>query len=281
MTDSVKANWSGESAFNLEMAQGEARHWIEAVIGQPFPSNDFQSSLSNGKFLCLLINQIKPGSVKKINTSATPYAQMENIQFFTDAAKRLGLKETQTFTSKELFEKGGRIRDVVITLYWLGRAARGVPSYKGPQLDLSVFHTAKMKCSKCRQAIEGKDYLATMDQQFHPKCASCCKCKKGLDPTQPFYQSGSDIYCHECMVAATQGPSHVDWQQDPGHGHKHGHEHKKGLKQPANTSCGHVNISSSIIYRSATRTSKEWTTSLVLTIKNTAWTARVTLVIIP
>jgi hypothetical protein len=53
----------------------------------------------------------------------------ENISFFVNGAKSLGLKDTQVFTSKELHEKNGRIRDVVISLYWLGRAARGVPTY--------------------------------------------------------------------------------------------------------------------------------------------------------
>ena len=31
---------------------------------------------------------------------------------FIQGAKSLGLKDTQTFTSKELHQKGGRIRDV-------------------------------------------------------------------------------------------------------------------------------------------------------------------------
>eukprot|EP01114_Cavostelium_apophysatum_P009684 TRINITY_DN2291_c0_g2_i1.p1 TRINITY_DN2291_c0_g2~~TRINITY_DN2291_c0_g2_i1.p1 ORF type:complete len:663 (-),score=131.60 TRINITY_DN2291_c0_g2_i1:27-2015(-) len=216
---SVSAQWTNDSAFNIDLGKQEAKQWIEAVCGEKFSNPDWQISLRDGRLLCKLINQIKPGSVKKINAQKTDFAEMENITFYLQAAKSLGLKDTQLFTSKELHEKDGRIRDVVISLYWLGRAARGIPTYKGPHLNLSAFQ--KMKCSKCKLAIDDNNYLATMDQQFHRKCASCCKCKNLLDPKETFYQLANDFYCPRCMIASS---SVTDKTSSP---HSHGHTHGK------------------------------------------------------
>lgn len=52
-----------------------------------------------------------------------------------------------------------------LSIDWLGRAARGVPTYKGPHLNLSAFH--KLNCTKCRKPITDNNYLATMDAQVH------------------------------------------------------------------------------------------------------------------
>jgi len=129
---------------------------------------------------------------------------MENISFFTDGSKQLGLKDTQVFTGKELHEKG-KIINVIISLYWLGRAARCISGYKGPHLNLNAFHQGmhKLKCSQCKLPITDDNYLATMDQQFHKHCVACIQCKKQLDPKELFYQNGEDFYCSCCMITTT------------------------------------------------------------------------------
>eukprot|EP01133_Synstelium_polycarpum_P019418 gene19418-23252_t len=197
----VKGNFSAQSAFNLDLALAESRTWIEAVVQIKFPSDDFQASLKNGVFLCKLINQIKPGIVPTINQSAGEFAQRENLSFFIKAAKTLGLRDTQLFESADLFD-AKRIRNVAISLYWLGRAARCVPTYKGPQLNLLPFKN--MSCSACKKAITDNNYLATLTQQWHTACATCCSCSSHLDPKQPFYMEGNNIWCPNCMVGATK-----------------------------------------------------------------------------
>lgn len=81
----MKGNWSGESAFNLPLALHESRQWIEAVVGQKFPSDDFQQSLKNGILLCqyvylYLLNNIKVPIVSSIksNPSQSPRYLMAN-----------------------------------------------------------------------------------------------------------------------------------------------------------------------------------------------------------
>uniref|UniRef100_A0A3Q3J0B6 LIM zinc-binding domain-containing protein n=1 Tax=Monopterus albus TaxID=43700 RepID=A0A3Q3J0B6_MONAL len=82
----------------------EAQKWIEAVTGRCFGDKDFRGGLENGILLCELLSSIKPGLVKKINRLPTPIAGL-----------------------------------VLVTIYWLGRAANGCTSYNGPTLDLKEF----------------------------------------------------------------------------------------------------------------------------------------------
>jgi hypothetical protein len=50
------------------------------------------------------------------------------------------LKQTQTFSIfRNVGEGDRRMRNVVLTIYWLGKAASNMPSYAGPELNISAF----------------------------------------------------------------------------------------------------------------------------------------------
>uniref|UniRef100_A0A670IIZ7 LIM domain 7 n=1 Tax=Podarcis muralis TaxID=64176 RepID=A0A670IIZ7_PODMU len=134
----------GEGAF------AEARRWVEAATGKSFGKNDFRAALENGVLLCDLINKIKPGIIRKINRLSTPIAGLDNINVFLKACENLGLKEAQLFHPGDLQdlsnrvtvkpeETNRRVKNVLITLYWLGRKAHSNPYYNGPQLNLKAF----------------------------------------------------------------------------------------------------------------------------------------------
>ncbi|KAM6446164.1 LIM domain only protein 7 isoform 2-T2 [Liasis olivaceus] len=134
----------GRAAF------AEARRWVEAVTGKSFGNKNFRAALENGIILCDLINKIKPGIIKKINRLSTPIAGLDNINVFLKACENLGLKEAQLFHPGDLQdlsnrvtvkqeETDRRVKNVLITLYWLGRKAASSPSYNGPHLDLKAF----------------------------------------------------------------------------------------------------------------------------------------------
>eukprot|EP01132_Coremiostelium_polycephalum_P005053 gene5053-6290_t len=223
MTDIVKGKWSGASAFNLELALAESKAWIEEVVAQKFQfQDDFQASLKDGILLCKLINQIKPGIVPKVNNQNTDFAKRENLSFFIKAAKQLGLRDTQLFESTDLFE-AKRIRNVAISLYWLGRAARGIPTYKGPQLNLLAFQ--KMNCSACKKSINDNNYLATLNQQWHTACAVCSQCHCNLDPKKPFFMEGENIWCQDCMVGVADISGNNNKSKSPSTGNNKGHKH--------------------------------------------------------
>uniref|UniRef100_A0A8C0IZM9 LIM domain 7 n=1 Tax=Chelonoidis abingdonii TaxID=106734 RepID=A0A8C0IZM9_CHEAB len=121
-----------------------------AVTGKSFGTKDFRAALENGVLLCDLINKIKPGIIKKINRLSTPIAGLDNINVFLKACENIGLKEAQLFHPGDLQdlssrvtvkqeETNRRLKNVLITLYWLGRKAQNKSGYNGPRLNLKAF----------------------------------------------------------------------------------------------------------------------------------------------
>ncbi|XP_036932082.1 LIM and calponin homology domains-containing protein 1-like isoform X5 [Acanthopagrus latus] len=122
----------------------------QAVTGRCFGDKDFRGGLENGILLCELLSSIKPGLVKKINRLPTPIAGLDNLSVFLRGCEELGLKGSQLFDPGDLQDtstgsttKGSdcsrKLKNVLITIYWLGRAANSCTSYSGPTLDLKEF----------------------------------------------------------------------------------------------------------------------------------------------
>ncbi|XP_008578674.1 PREDICTED: LIM domain only protein 7 [Galeopterus variegatus] len=135
---------------DCSVAFAEARRWVEAITEKNFETKDFRASLENGVLLCDLINKLKPGVIKKINRLSTPIAGLDNINVFLKACEQIGLKEAQLFHPGDLQdlsnrvtvkqeETDRRVKNVLITLYWLGRKAQSNPYYNGPYLNLKAF----------------------------------------------------------------------------------------------------------------------------------------------
>ncbi|XP_037384812.2 LIM domain only protein 7 isoform X6 [Talpa occidentalis] len=139
-----------EADTDCAVAFAEAQRWVEAVTEKDFETKDFRASLENGVLLCDLINKLKPGVIKKINRLSTPIAGLDNINVFLKACEQIGLKEAQLFHPGDLQdlsnrvtvkqeETDRRVKNVLITLYWLGRKAQSNPYYHGPYLNLKAF----------------------------------------------------------------------------------------------------------------------------------------------
>uniref|UniRef100_A0A3B5KXI4 Uncharacterized protein n=1 Tax=Xiphophorus couchianus TaxID=32473 RepID=A0A3B5KXI4_9TELE len=120
-----------------------------------FGDKDFRSALENGILLC---DAIKPGLVKKINRLPTPIAGLDNLSVFLRGCEELGLKGSQLFDPGDLQDTSIRanlkdsdcnrkLKNVLNTVFWLGKAASGCPSYSGPNLNLKEFEglLAQMK----------------------------------------------------------------------------------------------------------------------------------------
>nr|XP_008168775.1 LIM and calponin homology domains-containing protein 1 isoform X24 [Chrysemys picta bellii] len=154
-----------QDAARPEPAFAEARHWIEQVTGRSFGDKDFRSGLENGILLCELLNAIKPGLVKKINRLSTPIAGLDNTILFLRGCKELGLKESQLFDPGDLQDTSNRItvknidnsrklKNVLITIYWLGKAANRCTSYSGATLNLKEFEGLLAQMRKETEDIE-------------------------------------------------------------------------------------------------------------------------------
>uniref|UniRef100_A0A8C5EHI9 LIM domain 7a n=1 Tax=Gouania willdenowi TaxID=441366 RepID=A0A8C5EHI9_GOUWI len=112
------------------------------------------SCVSNGFFfVCFpyrLINRIKPGVVRRVNRLPTPIAGLDNLNVFLRACGKLGLKEAQLFHPGDLQDLSTRVtvkheetcrrlKNVLITIYWLGRRAQSDHFYDGPYLNFKAF----------------------------------------------------------------------------------------------------------------------------------------------
>ncbi|XP_066517370.1 LIM domain only protein 7b isoform X2 [Hoplias malabaricus] len=142
--------WREQSTLSCEVAFAEAQRWMEEVTGKRFGSSNFRSALENGVLLCDLINKLKPGIIKRVNRLSTPIAGLDNVNVFLKACGKLGLNDAQLFHPGDLQdvstrvtvrreETSRRLKNVLITVYWLGRKAQADPSYSGPQLNFKAF----------------------------------------------------------------------------------------------------------------------------------------------
>ncbi|XP_077333703.1 LIM and calponin homology domains-containing protein 1 isoform X9 [Lithobates pipiens] len=160
-----------------EVACTEAQKWIERleqylktlgqhtqVTGRSFGDKDFRTGLENGILLCELLNAIKPGLIKKINRLPTPIAGLDNVALFLRGCKELGLKESQLFDPGDLQDTSNRtvrisdcnrkLRNVLVTVYWLGKAANSCASYSGNHLDLKEFEGLLAQMRKENEEVE-------------------------------------------------------------------------------------------------------------------------------
>ncbi|XP_054468375.1 LIM domain only protein 7-like isoform X2 [Anoplopoma fimbria] len=142
--------WRQQTSLSCEDAFNEAQRWIEEVTGKSFGCNDFRAALENGVLLCDLINRLKPGIIKRVNRLSTPIAGLDNVTVFLKACGKLGLNVSQLFHPGDLQdlstrvtlrrdESDRRLKNVLITIYWLGRKAHLDAFYSGPQLNFKAF----------------------------------------------------------------------------------------------------------------------------------------------
>ncbi|XP_005935195.1 LIM domain only protein 7 isoform X9 [Haplochromis burtoni] len=183
--------WREQSSVSCEEAYSEAQRWIEAVTKKKFGSKDFRSALENGVLLCELINKIKPGVVKRVNRLPTPIAGLDNLNVFLKACGKLGLKEAQLFHPGDLQdlssrvtvkdqETSRRLKNVLITIYWLGRRAQCDCFYDGPYLNFKAFEgllgtalykalqdSSSQKSSNVRDSGFGDNWYSEREELSH------------------------------------------------------------------------------------------------------------------
>ncbi|XP_054865538.1 LIM domain only protein 7-like isoform X3 [Amphiprion ocellaris] len=150
LVEKIKMEWRQQTSVSCADAFSEAQRWIEEVTGKSFGSDNFRAALENGVLLCDLINQLKPGIIKRVNRLSTPIAGLDNVSVFLKACGKLGLNDSQLFHPGDLQdlstrvtlrrdESTRRLKNVLITIYWLGRKAHLDAFYSGPQLNFKAF----------------------------------------------------------------------------------------------------------------------------------------------
>ncbi|CAO3698149.1 unnamed protein product [Rhizopus microsporus] len=120
--------------YSLEREQ-EARAWIEDLIGEKFPLDDFAESLKDGVILCKVIGKLMPGQ-GKFKQSKMPFVQMENISIFLKGAEALGVPKHDLFQTIDLYEKKNmtQVVDSIYAISRYGYKAGTCSNYLGPKL---------------------------------------------------------------------------------------------------------------------------------------------------
>mmetsp|Transcript_13481 Transcript_13481/g.18624 ORF Transcript_13481/g.18624 Transcript_13481/m.18624 type:complete len:1451 (-) Transcript_13481:48-4400(-) len=114
------------AAYAFLCRQQEAREWMQLVLKETFPENEFQKPvdsksealmkrsyksdlfpvLRDGIRLCKIINLVKAGTIAKIADSVgKPFLMLDNINFFLKALKDLGIPDHESFLPLDLLER--------------------------------------------------------------------------------------------------------------------------------------------------------------------------------
>lgn len=127
-----------EKQYDVEL-ETQCRHWIAAVVGEPFPEGSFHEALKDGLLLCRLMNILSPESIPKVHTSKFAFKIMENINFFLMAAtEKLDVPVVELFQTVDLFEAANMTQvlwGITAVARYARRANKELPAL-GP--DLSV-----------------------------------------------------------------------------------------------------------------------------------------------
>ncbi|KAK9712272.1 Protein kinase of the Mitotic Exit Network [Basidiobolus ranarum] len=178
-----------------------AQHFLETVLGYPFPEVELYQSLRDGVLLCKMLNKLKPGAIPQISTKKMPFFQMQNISHFLEACSKLGLQKFDLFETVDLYEKKNMSR-VIFTILTIERIIAGVPlsrraqSYNElihpngnlkvnaddlpnplpvPQKDVAVMYDEKLQSSPKKESFES--YSSSISNES--ECIS-----RQLSPTQ-------------------------------------------------------------------------------------------------
>jgi len=121
--------------------------WISEITGEAKGSKSSHEWLQSGGVLCALANAIKPGSVKMVNTMATPTAafraskERENITFFQKFMRDSGVPELSMFSTGDLHEERNMTKFLKSMAAFAGVVQTKYPDFEGPRLGPAISHS--------------------------------------------------------------------------------------------------------------------------------------------
>lgn len=126
-----------DSKENLE---AEVREWIEEILGEKLLEKPLPAALRSGVVLCKTVNKILEkgrgkdrADLKCPNMSQLEFFQMENIAYFIEKARELGVPDSENFQTIDLFEEKG-MKQVYTCICSLSRNL-----YKNGRTDIRVI----------------------------------------------------------------------------------------------------------------------------------------------
>lgn len=120
--------------MNLQTQTDEIKNWISEILEIELEDLPLYELLRDGVILCKLINKIN--NVKKSKFPSLKqfsFFQMENICYFIENARKLGVPDSENFQTVDLYENKN-IQQVIYCIYSLSRNL-----YKNGRTDLPMI----------------------------------------------------------------------------------------------------------------------------------------------
>lgn len=138
--------------------EAEVVDWIQRVTEENMGEQTVAEWLHDGKILCKLVNCVKPGTIKHINEQKMAFKQMENITYFMNAARSMGVPESSMFGTPDLYEEKN-MGSVINCIYQFGGAVQiNCSEFTGPKLGTA--HTAAEGDTKRGGTVATSQYEA-------------------------------------------------------------------------------------------------------------------------
>jgi hypothetical protein len=139
--------------------------WIGQIVGDHIGDRKPEAWLHDGLVLCKLANTIKPGSIKKPNTSTMVFKQRENITFFQKFAREVGVPEASMFGTDDLFD-AKNMNSVIKCIFTLGGVLQvTTPEFSGPKLGNPINADSKDSKRASGLATQSGGFAKTMEVQ--------------------------------------------------------------------------------------------------------------------
>ncbi|KAL5269478.1 hypothetical protein ACHWQZ_G003087 [Mnemiopsis leidyi] len=168
LNEYFKSDWELDTKKAETITLKQARLWIEAVFGKKHDSDvKFKKALTDGILLCRLINKVVPNTIPFVNVGRNPITWLENVQFFLDGCRRVGLKEDMLFEPYDIKYFGNnqeelerRNNKIAVTLFWLSRIAKGLPIFSVIEKNQSIVEKVKIdEAEKMMDSFKKSDGL--------------------------------------------------------------------------------------------------------------------------
>ncbi|XP_050393061.1 myophilin [Patella vulgata] len=138
----------------------QALDWMEAIMGEKIDrSKPFEDVLKDGIILCNFMNKMMPGCIKKIDKKGGGFALMQNIERFSDAARKYGVPPNELFQTVDLWERKN-IPQVTLCIHALGRIAQTKPDWTGPVLGPKMAEAHKREFTQ--EQMEAGKYIHSL-----------------------------------------------------------------------------------------------------------------------
>ena len=103
-----------------------------------------------------MVNKIKPGTCTKFKKTKVAFVARNNISIFVKGAKKLGVKQSDIFETRDLYDKQ-RLSAVVQSIYAISGVSRKL-GFPGPFIgvayaDANKRHFTKAQLAKSKSAV--------------------------------------------------------------------------------------------------------------------------------